>query len=64
MGESVLSLDSPIGFLRSRPLEMVRAPVRFGQAQIFTPYLIHGPAFNESDTKTRMALETRFNIVC
>lgn len=63
MGESVSSLDSPIGFPRSWPLEMVRAPVRFGQALIFTPYPIHGPAFNESDTKTRVALEMRFNIV-
>ena len=34
-----------------------------GQALIFTPYLIHGLAFNKSDTKTRMALEMRFNIV-
>jgi hypothetical protein len=52
-----------IGRLRSGPLEMVRAPVRFGQALIFTPYLIHGLAFNKSDTKTRMALEMRFQIV-
>ena len=41
---------------------MVRAPVRFGQALIFTPYLIHGLAFNESKAKTRMALELRFKI--
>ena len=52
-----------IGRLRSGPLEMVRAPVRFGQALIFTPYLIHGLAFNKSDTRTRMALEMRFQIV-
>jgi hypothetical protein len=52
-----------IGRLRNGPLEMVRAPVRFGQALIFTPYLIHGLAFNKSDTKTRMALEMRFQIV-
>jgi len=51
-----------IGRLRSGPLKMVRAPVRFGQALIFTPYLIHGLAFNQSDTRTRMALELRFNI--
>ena len=63
MGESLLSLGSPIGCLRSGPLEMVRAPVHFDQAPIFTPYLIHGPAFNDNDTKTRMALEIRFNIV-
>jgi Phytanoyl-CoA dioxygenase (PhyH) len=52
-----------IGRLRSGPLRMVRAPVRFGQALIFTPYLIHGLAFNQSETTTRMALEMRFNIV-
>lgn len=51
-----------IGRLRNGPLKMVRAPVRFGQALIFTPYLIHGLAFNQSKTKTRMALELRFNI--
>jgi hypothetical protein len=57
-----LSLDLPIGRLRSAPLEMVRAPVRFGQAPNFTPYLVHRPAFNDSDTKTRLAL-MRFNVV-
>jgi hypothetical protein len=62
MGESSLSLDSPIGRLRSAPLEMVRAPLRFGQALIFMPYLVHRPAFNDSDTKTRLAL-MRFNVV-
>jgi hypothetical protein len=41
MGESSLSLDSPIGRHRSGPLEMVRAPVRFGQAPNFTTYLVH-----------------------
>ena len=51
-----------IGRLRSGPLRMVRAPVRSGQALIFTPYLIHGLAFNQSNQKTRMALELRFNI--
>jgi hypothetical protein len=52
-----------IGRLRTGPLKMVRAPVRFGQALLFTPYLIHGLAFNQSATKTRMALELRFHIV-
>jgi hypothetical protein len=51
-----------VGRLRNGPLRMVRAPVRFGQALIFTPYLIHGLAFNQSSTKTRMALELRFHI--
>ena len=32
------------------------------QALIFTPYLIHGLTFNKSDTRTRMALEMRFQI--
>ena len=50
------------GRLRSGPLEMARAPVRFGQALIVTTYLIHGLAFNKSDTRTRMALEMRFQI--
>lgn len=52
-----------IGRLRGGPLNMVRAPVRFGQALLFTPYLIHGLATNQSGTKTRMALEMRFHIV-
>ena len=52
-----------IGRFRDGPLKMVRAPVRFGQALIFTPYLIHGLAFNRSDDRTRMALEMRFQIV-
>jgi hypothetical protein len=51
-----------IGRLLSGPLRMMRAPVRFGQALIFTPYLIHGLAFNQNDRKTRMALELRFNV--
>jgi ectoine hydroxylase-related dioxygenase (phytanoyl-CoA dioxygenase family) len=32
------------------------------EALIFTPYLIHGLAFNQNDRKTRMALELRFNV--
>jgi ectoine hydroxylase-related dioxygenase (phytanoyl-CoA dioxygenase family) len=37
--------------------------VRSGQALIFSPYLIHGLALNETADVTRMALEFRFEIV-
>ena len=47
---------------REGPLRMVRAPVRLGQALVFTPFLIHGLAVNFSE-HTRMALEFRFQIV-
>jgi hypothetical protein len=50
-----------IARLRQRPLEMVRTPVAFGQALVFTPYLIHGLAVNQS-AHTRMALELRLEI--
>lgn len=45
---------------RQGPLEMLRAPVKFGEALIFTPYLIHGLAINRKPDRTRMALELRF----
>jgi Phytanoyl-CoA dioxygenase (PhyH) len=52
-----------IARLRDGPLRMIRAPVRGGQALIFSPYLIHGLALNETTDVTRMALEFRFEIV-
>lgn len=52
-----------IARLRDGPLRMIRAPVRSGQALIFSPYLIHGLALNETADVTRMALEFRFEIV-
>jgi hypothetical protein len=52
-----------IAWLRHGPLEMVRAPVVFGQALLFTPYLIHGLAVNGSGARTRMALELRLEVM-
>ena len=50
-----------IARLRDGPLDMVRTPVAFGQALLFTPYLIHGLAVNQSG-HTRMALELRLDV--
>jgi hypothetical protein len=52
-----------IARLSDGPLRMIRAPVRFGEALIFSPFLIHGLALNETADVTRMALEFRFEIV-
>jgi hypothetical protein len=51
-----------IACLRSGALRMTRASVAFGQALMFTPYLIHGLAVNES-RQTRMSLELRLEVV-
>jgi len=51
-----------IARLRQGPLHMVRTPVAFGQALLFTPFLIHGLAVNES-SHTRMALELRLDVL-
>lgn len=40
-------------------LDMLRPNPEIGQALIFTPFLIHGAAFNNSNT-TRISLELRF----
>jgi ectoine hydroxylase-related dioxygenase (phytanoyl-CoA dioxygenase family) len=42
---------------------MSRTSVRFGQALLFTPCLIHGLAMNNSGTHTRMALELRLEVM-
>lgn len=52
-----------IARLRSGPLAMTRSPVEFGQALVFTPYLIHGLAVNHSGARTRMALELRLEVL-
>lgn len=49
--------------LRGSPLQMIRTGVKFGQALIFTPYLIHGLAANQSIDRTRLALELRFEVL-
>jgi hypothetical protein len=52
-----------IAKLRQGPLPMIRAPLRFGEALLFTPYLIHGLAVNNTQDLTRMALEFRFEMI-
>ena len=52
-----------IANLRGGPLRMIRAPVRFGEMLLFTPFLIHGLAVNETSNTTRMALEFRLEIL-
>ena len=44
-----------------KPFDMFRPNVKYGQAIVFTPYLIHGAAINLGD-KTRLALELRLTI--
>jgi len=51
-----------IARMRDGSLNMIRAAVGFGQALLFTPYLIHGLAVNES-RHTRMALELRLDVI-
>ena len=41
--------------------EMIRPPVAFGQALVFTPYLIHGAAINASE-HVRISLELRLQV--
>lgn len=41
-------------------LEMIRPNPKQGQSLIFTPFLIHGAAFNGNKDQTRVALELRF----
>jgi ectoine hydroxylase-related dioxygenase (phytanoyl-CoA dioxygenase family) len=43
-----------------RPLQMVRPNPANGQMMIFSPYLIHGCASNESPDTTRISMEVRF----
>ena len=40
--------------------EMIRPNPQEGEALIFTPYLIHGAAINQTQNTTRVALELRF----
>jgi hypothetical protein len=51
-----------IGRTRAGPLQMVRSPVRFGRALLFTPYLVHGLGVNLSGNRTRMAVELRLHV--
>jgi len=41
-------------------LKMIRPNPKYGEALIFTPFLIHGAAFNDNENMTRVALELRF----
>ncbi len=41
-------------------LKMIRPNPNYGQSLIFTPFLIHGAAFNGNKNSTRIALELRF----
>ena len=47
-------LETSLGF------DMVRPNPKEKEALIFTPYLIHGAAFNTNKDITRVALELRF----
>ena len=47
---------------KNEPLKMNRPALNYGEAIVFTPYLIHGAAMNMS-SKTRMSLELRLTIL-
>ncbi|MTI22437.1 phytanoyl-CoA dioxygenase [Fulvivirga sp. RKSG066] len=42
-----------------RPLKAIRPNPDYGEALIFSPYLVHGSAINQNPNTTRMALELR-----
>lgn len=44
----------------TRPLEMNRPCIKDNETLIFSPYLIHGGAFNFNNDMTRISLEMRF----
>ena len=46
---------------RAGDWNMIRPPVQFGEALVFTPFLVHGAGVNMSDG-TRIALELRLTI--
>ena len=46
--------------LRDKELKMIRPNPKQGDAIFFTPFLIHGAAFNKSN-HTRIAMELRFS---
>lgn len=41
-------------------LKMLRPNPKYGEALIFSPYLIHGAAINNNENETRVSLELRF----
>jgi hypothetical protein len=44
----------------SRPLTLVRPNPRPNDVLVFSPYLIHGGAYNQERDRTRVSLEMRF----
>ncbi len=43
------------------PLNLIRPNPQFGEILLFTPFLIHGSAFNQHNNTTRFALELRLH---
>ncbi len=51
------------GIVNSREgLKMVRPNPQYGQALVFTPFLIHGAAINQSQNETRVSFELRLSV--
>jgi len=46
--------------IKGKPPELQRPQVIENEVMIFSPYLVHGGAYNFETDKTRMSLETRF----
>lgn len=46
--------------VKNREMKMVRPNPKIRQALLFSPYLIHGAAFNGNKDETRISLELRF----
>jgi hypothetical protein len=54
----VYTVPSVVG--ASRPLTLVRPNPALNEVLVFSPYLIHGGAFNQQHDQTRVSLEMRF----
>lgn len=54
----VYTVPSVVG--ASRPLALVRPDPAINEVLVFSPYLIHGGAFNQQHDQTRVSLEMRF----
>lgn len=54
----VFTVPSVVG--AARPLSLERPDPKPNEVLVFTPYLIHGGAFNQQPDRTRVSLEMRF----
>ena len=48
--------------IKNDVINMIRPNPKYGEALIFTPFLIHGSAINLEKNKTRASLELRLHV--